>query len=494
MSHTVADTAEAGPSVLPRPGAVVAVLAFAGIAVSLMQTLVVPLLPELPGLLHASAADTAWAVTATLLSASVATPMAGRLGDMYGKRRMLLASLTLMVTGSVVAALAHSLAPFVIGRTLQGLAAGVVPLGISIMRDELPTARLGTATATMSSSLGVGGALGLPLAALLADHTSWHMLFWAAAGIGTLVIALVLTVVPESKTRTGGRFDLLGAAGLSAALVCLLLAISKGADWGWASGITVGLFAAGVVVLLVWARWELRARQPMVDLRTNARPQVLFTNASSIMFGFSTMPVRLVQPQVLQLPEATGYGMGRSLLAVGLILAPQGLVMMAVSPWSARLSAAKGPKTSLMSGALVVAAGYGLGCALMSAVWQLVLVSVLLGVGIGLAYGAMPALVMAAVPRSETAAANSFNALMRSVGTAVASAVAGVVLAHLTLTVGPAAFPSENGLRIVMLIGAVSALLAMTIAIPIPGRRPSTEPEHTEHTEHTESASDTEKA
>jgi MFS family permease len=471
VPSTLAGRADIQAPAQARSSALVVVLAFSGIVVSLMQTTVIPLVPRLPALLNASAADTTWAVTATLLAAAVATPVMGRLGDMYGKRRLLLISLALMITGSVVAALSSALAPFIVGRVLQGLAGGVIPLGISIMRDTLPAERLGSATATMSSSLGVGGALGLPTAALIADHAGWHLLFWISAALGAVAAGLVLALVPDSPVRTGGRFDLLGAAGLSVALICLLLAISKGSAWGWGSGLTLALIGTAVAVLLVWGWWELRTRQPLVDLRNTARRQVLFTNLSSVMFGFSMFGMSLVLPQLLQLPTSTGYGLGQSLLAVGLVMAPQGLVMMAVSPLSARISAARGPKTTLMLGALVVATGYGLSTLMMSTIWQLVLVSCIVGAGIGFAYGAMPALVMAAVPVSETAAANSLNTLMRAIGTSISSAVAGVILAQLTITVGAAALPSLDGFRLVLAIGAGAALVALAIASFLPSRK-----------------------
>ncbi|HWO68671.1 MAG TPA: MFS transporter, partial [Umezawaea sp.] len=199
------------PDVTRRPNTVVAVLAFAGVTVALMPTIVIPLVPRLPALLGSTPADTAWAITATLLAAAVATPTTGRLGDMYGKRRLLLVSLVLLVAGSTLGALSTTLAPLVVARVLQGLASGVIPLGISIMRDELPTERLGSATALMSASLGVGGALGLPTATLLADSVDWHVLFWLAAGLGVVATALVVALVPESSVRTGGRFDFTGA-------------------------------------------------------------------------------------------------------------------------------------------------------------------------------------------------------------------------------------------------------------------------------------------
>ncbi|CAM3952962.1 MFS transporter [Kibdelosporangium persicum] len=455
-------------AIRPRPNVVVPVLALGGVVVSLMQTLVIPLLPTFPALLGASVADTSWVITSTLLAGAVATPVVGRLGDMYGKRRMLLLSLGLLVLGSIVAALSDTLIPMVAGRALQGAAAAVIPLGISIMRDELPVERLGSATAVMSASLGVGGALGLPAAAFLAENTDWHMLFWTSAGLGVVVFALVLTCVPESSVRTGGRFDLVGAVGLSVALVCLLLAISKGADWE--AGLTFGLYGVGILVLLVWGWFELRIRQPLVDLRTTARRQVLLTNLTSIVFAFAMFAMSLVLPQILQLPKATGYGLGQTMLVTGLVLVPSGLVMMATAPVSARISRVHGPKVTLMAGAVVVAAGYGLGVVLMSAVWQLVLVSALIGAGIGLAYGAMPALIMSAVPLSETAAANSLNTLMRSIGTSVSSAVAGVILAHLTVSFGPTQVPSQTGFRLIMAIGSATALAALAIAAFIPSR------------------------
>ncbi|KHK98788.1 MFS transporter [Microbacterium mangrovi] len=449
----------------------VVVLALAGIVVSLMQSLLIPLIPELPKLLSADPTDTTWAVTATLLAAAVATPTVGRLGDMFGKRRMLLISVALLVVGSVIGALSTALVPLVVGRVFQGLAAGVIPLGISIMRDELPAERLGSATAMMSASLGVGGALGLPAAAFIADKADWHALFWVSAVLGTIAFALVATLVPESRVRSGGRFDILGAVGLSVALVCLLLGISKGSAWGWNSPLTIGLLVSALVVLLVWGIWELQTPAPLVDLRVSARRQVLLTNVASLIFGFALFGMSLVLPQLLQTPTATGYGLGQPLLVVGLVMAPSGLVMMAVAPLSAAISRVAGAKVSLMIGAAVVACGYGLNIVLMGEVWQLVLVSIVIGGGIGIAYGAMPALVMGGVPRSETAAANSLNTLMRSIGTSISSAVAGVILAQMVIAFGPVIVPTQDAFRVVMAVSAGASVVALLVASFLPGRK-----------------------
>jgi MFS family permease len=452
----------------PHGRTIVMVLAFAGIVVSLMQSLVIPLVPQLPRLLNATPGDTTWAVTATLLAGAVATPTVGRLGDMYGKRRMLLLSLLLLVVGSMVGALSSALIPMIAARTLQGLAAGVIPLGISIMRDELSAARLGGATAMMSASLGVGGALGLPVAALIAENTDWHVLFWVSAGLGVAAVILTIALVPESSVKAGGRFDLPGAVGISAGLIGLLLAVSKGAEWGWTSASTLGLGAASIAAFIGWGAWELRAAQPLVNLRIIVRRQVLLTNIASLVFAFAMFSMSLTLPQVIQLPTATGYGLGQSILTVGLVMAPSGFVMMAVAPVSAKISSTWGPKWSLMAGALLVAVGYGTGVFALGTLWQLVVISSVIGAGIGIAYGAMPALVMGAVPAGETASANSFNTLMRSIGTSLSSAVAGVVLAQLTVKAGPVSVPSQAAFQIVMGIGAAAAVTALLITAFLP--------------------------
>src|SRR6266567_642475 len=267
-----------GQAASSKPMLVVTALALAGISVALLQTLVVPLVADLPALLHTSAANASWVVTSTLLAAAVATPVAGRLGDMYGKRRIILASVTLMAVGSFVCALSDSLIPLVTGRVLQGLSVGVTSLGIGVLRDALPARKLGSAVALMSATLGVGSAFGLPLSAVIADNFDWHVLFWGSGVLGVVGGLLVLVLVPKSTLRTGGRFDFPGAAGLTAGLVSFLLALSKGGDWGWRSSLTLGLFAAAVVILSVWAWFELRTPQPLVKLRTMAKGPVLFTN------------------------------------------------------------------------------------------------------------------------------------------------------------------------------------------------------------------------
>src|SRR5690554_2073785 len=322
---------------MPPQGAIIAVLAIAGLCSSFMFTLVVPIQTKLPELLDASREDTAWVVTSTLVAAAVMTPIAGRLGDMYGKRRMVLWLLAVMVVGSIITALSPGLVGVIVGRTLQGAMTGVIPLGISILRDVLHKDRVDSAIALISATLGVGGALGLPISALVTEYTDWHVLFWMTAAFGVIVFGLVVWIVPVSVLRTGGRFDYLGAIGMAVGLVGILIALSRGNEWGWTSPTTLLLGVGGVGVLVLWGWYQMRASAPLLNLRVAARLPVLLTNLASVAMGFALFSSSVAYPQILELPVSTG-GFGLSLLAASLIVMPSGLVMMLLSPYSGKLA------------------------------------------------------------------------------------------------------------------------------------------------------------
>ncbi|MFH8565738.1 MFS transporter [Streptomyces sp. NPDC017988] len=448
-----------------RDSAVIGTLAFAGVSVAVMQSLLLPVVSRLPGLLHTSAGDATWIMTATLLAAAVSTPITGRLGDLYGKRRMVLAGLVLMAVGSLVSAATSDYGLMIVGRALQGMAIGVVPLGIGIMRDVVPPERLGVATGLMSSSVGVGGALCLPAAAFVAEHADWHVLFLATAGLGALAAALVAMVVPASHDRAPGRFDFAGALTLSLAMVCLLLAITEGAAWGWLSGTTLTLLLGAALLLAGFGVLELRREDPLVDLRATARRPVLLANTAALGVGIAYYAVSLTLPQLLQLPAETGHGLGMSMVGAGLVMAPTGLAMMAVSPLSALLTARRGPRTALLAGLTVIAVSCAAGALLLGSVGRILVLVTAVGAGIGLAYAAMPALIMGSVDASETGAANGLNTLMRFVGTSLSSSVIGTVLAQMTLSVDGTAVPSLRGCQVALLLAAAAVLAVLAASL-----------------------------
>ncbi len=445
-----------------------AVLSAAGISVSLMQTLIIPLIPVLPKLLNASPSDASWAITVTLLTAAVATPVFGRLGDMYGAKPMLVACAGLLICGSLIAAMTSSLLPLIVGRGLQGFGIPIIPLGISVLRACVPAEKVGGAMGLMSASLGVGGALGLPLSAVIAQHYDWHMLFWFATALGVVALVMFVVLVPHVPARAHDRLDPVGVVLLAGGLVTLLLGISKGHGWGWTSGLTLSMFGAALLIFVLFGWWELRVASPTVDLRTTVRRPVLATNAASVAVAFGMFGLSLVAPQILEMPRETGFGLGQSMLETGLWMAPGGLAMMVTSPIAARLAAARGPRFTLVTGALVIAASYAAGLVLLAAPWQIMVLNVVIAAGVGFAYASMPALINAAVPISETAAANGINALARSLGTSISSAVIGAILAGMTVSFAGSELPSLTGFRSAMVVASAVAALAAVLALFIP--------------------------
>ncbi|MFF9365302.1 MFS transporter [Streptomyces griseoluteus] len=445
------------------------VLASGGILMAVMQTVVVPLLPDLPRLTGSSPAAVSWMVTATLLSGAVLTPVLGRAGDMYGKRRVLTSALALMTVGSVLCALSSDITVLITARALQGAAASVVPLSISILRDELPPHRRGSAVALMSSTVGIGAALGLPLAALVVQYADWHTMFWLTSALGALGVAATWWAVRESPVREAGRFDVVGALGLAVALVALLLAVSQGGQWGWTSPAVLGLFAGFAVVLALWWRQQLRTARPLVDLRLVTRPRVGLSHVAALLTGFAFYANSLVTAQLVQAPEASGYGLGLSIVATGLCLLPGGVTMLLFSPLSARISARRGPRITLALGAAVIACGYALRIADSRDLWMIILGATVVATGTTLAYSALPTLILRAVPAAQTASANGVNVLMRTIGQAVSSAAVAAVLVHHTSPVGGLPVPTLHGYLMAFAMAGAVALAACAAALTIPG-------------------------
>ncbi|MDP2772716.1 MAG: MFS transporter [Nocardioides sp.] len=455
----------------PRALLSVIVLCFGGLSAALTQTLVIPIQSELPRLLDTSPANASWVITSTLLAAAVSMPIAGRLADMFGKQRVLMVSAVLLVIGSLICAQADSLLPMLSGRTLQGLSSGFIPVGISLMREITPTRMTTSAIAAMSATLGVGGAIGLPLAAWVAQDFNWHALFWMSAGLAVVVTVGVALVVPHIHDGGGGRLDVVGALGLTAGLVATLVAVTKGNAWGWGEPRTLGFLLGGVAVLLVWGWYELRVTDPLCDLRVTAQAPVLLTNLAAIAVGFGMMAQAIVVPQLLQLPSATGFGFGQTLLEAGLWMAPGGLMMMLFAPLSGRMMERVGAKPTLMLGAAVLGSGYLVAAFLTHAPWQLLVASCITSAGVGIGYAAMPTLILAAVPMREAASAVGINALMRSIGTTSAAAVMAMLLTGSTTSFAGMQVPSESAFRLCFVVGAVAAFVGVAITAVIPVAR-----------------------
>jgi EmrB/QacA subfamily drug resistance transporter len=446
-------------------GLTFAVLAIAGISYALLQSLVAPALPVIQRDLNTSATAVTWVFTSFLLSASIATPIAGRLGDMFGKERTLLLVLVVLAGGTLVSALAHSVELLIVGRVVQGTGGAIFPLAFGIIRDEFPPARVASGIGFISALLGVGGGAGIVLAGPILAHLSYHWLFWLPL-IPTAIAAVSTHLfVPESPLKPGGRVNWSGAALLSAWLVALLLGASQGPEWGWGSPRVIGLFAAAAVLLVVWIRMESRAPEPLVDMSMMRLRGVWTTNAAATLLGFGMYGSFILIPQFVETPARAGYGFAASVTQAGLFLVPSTAGMLAVSPLAGRIAHGVGSRVALMAGALLTMLCFVLLAAAHTQRWEIYLASLLLGAGIGLAFAAMANLIVEAVPPGQTGVATGMNTIMRTIGGAVGGQVAASVIAA---TVVAGDLPAERGFTIAFSISAGALFVSFLSALAVP--------------------------
>lgn len=440
---------------------VVATLCYTGLSASFLQTMTVPLIPAFPHLLGTTPQNASWIVTATLLSGAISAPLSGRAADLYGHRRVLLILIGLMTVGSFLIACSTSVIPVVIGRTLQGVLLAVVPIGASIVREAVPPRDLPRALSTLSATLGIGGAVGLPLAAQIADLAGWRSLF-VIMGVQGIASAIVCArVLPEPTRHPSDPMDLLGGIGLAAALACLFLSLQKYVDRSW-SGLECALVAAvGAALLIAWTLYELRCTSPIVDLRVDLRGPLLRVNAGAAATGFGLIATVFVMPVLLRAPIDAPVGFGMNPLTASICLMPTGICMMLSSPVAAGVIMRYGARTSLAAGLCLIIIGDSLAAVSLASLPALIVATGVTGLGIGAAYGSLPSLVMAEVHPTRTASANSVNALARSAGSSLGSAVIGTVLAQGAAVASGVLVPTVEAARLTLLIGAAGAAMGL---------------------------------
>ncbi|MCX4097012.1 MFS transporter [Nocardia sp. alder85J] len=461
----------------PHYNVVFAVLLVGVTAYALLQSMVVPVFSLLIPALHTTQATATWLMTAYLLSASVATPILGRIGDKVGKERMLVFTLVALTLGSLVAALTESVSVMIVARVIQGLGGGVIPLAFGIIRDEFPAAKLHGAVGIASSLLAVGSGIGLVLAGPIIDHLNYHWLFWIPMIMTALATVAAVLFVPESPVRSPGRINWFAALLLSAWLVGLLLAVSEGPKWGWTSPTTLGLFALAVITVIGWIVVELRSTTPLIDMRTMRIPAVWTTNVVAVLTGVGMYAMMTFLPQLLQTQKSVaGYGLSASITKSGVYMLPLSVAMFLIGLTLGPLAARVGPKLIVLVGSLLTVPAFALLAVGHSQGWQIYLAAALLGVGIGLSFSSMPAIIVAAVPPAQTGAATGMNANVRTVGGAIGSAISSVILTSGTHTAH--GLPAESGYaNVFWFLGGVAALATIAaFAIPsVPALEPQSE-------------------
>jgi EmrB/QacA subfamily drug resistance transporter len=446
---------------------ILAVLSLGGAAYALLQSLVVPALPVLQDDLDTTTSGVAWVFTSYLLAASVVTPVAGRLGDMFGKKRVLVVTLAGLALGTLLAAVATSLTVMIVARTIQGLGGAIFPLAFGILRDEFPRERVAGAIALVSGLLGIGGGLGIVLAGPILEHLSYHWLFWIPLIVTTVATVAAVLFVPESPTRGRGRVHWLGGILLTGWLVALLLAVSEASTWGWGSGKTVGLLVLALVIAAAWVAAESRARDPLVDISMMRLPGVWTTNAAALLLGFGMYSAFILIPQYVQTPESTGYGFGSSVSQAGLFLVPTTIALLVTSPIGGRMSNSVGSKVPLVLGSVVTTSAFVL-LALAGPRWEIYVASTLVGIGVGFAFASMANLIVEAVPPGQTGIATGMNTIVRTIGGAIGAQIAASVLATHTLSSGE---PTKHAYTETFVICGVVLFVGILASVAVPGRR-----------------------
>ncbi len=442
-----------------------AVLAVGASAYSLLQSLVSPVLPLLETSLHTSQSTVTWVLTAYLLSASVFTPILGRVGDMIGKVRVLVIVLAVLAIGSILAALATSISVMIIARAIQGVGGGVIPLAFGIIRDEFPREKVAGAVGVIAALLAVGGGLGLVLAGPIVNALDYHWLFWIPGVVVAVVAVATHFVVPESPIRTPGRISWLAAILLSAWLVALLVAVSEAPGWGWGSVKVIGLIAAAVVLAAAWVAVELRSVQPLIDMKMMRVPAVWTTNLVALLFGVGLYSIFAFLPEFLQTPSAAGYGFGASITESGLIVLPMSATMFIFGTLSGPLSNRFGSRLVLIAGSVASIPAMVILAFAHADIWEIVISMLLLGAGFGLAFSAMSNLIVDSVPSHQTGVASGMNANIRTIGGSIGAAVmASIVTSHAL----PSGLPKESGYTSGFAMLAVALLLASLAGLLIP--------------------------
>ena len=458
-----------------------AALALAVSAFAILQTLVVPALPALRSDVGTSDAGITWLITAFLISAAVATPILGRLGERVGKDRALIATLGLLGAGSVLGALAPSLGLLIVARVLQGAAGAILPLALGVVRDTTPAARAPGAIGLMATLVGVGGGTGLVLSGPLAEGIAVRWVFWMPAIVAAVTAVTVRLTLPRwriqpamrPRSDNGRGVDWRGAALLSATSAGLLLAISEGHAWGWTSPAVLGLLIAAPVLATLWVAVERRTPQPLIDVRLLHRNGAAAVHAATVFLGAGMFCRFALLPPFVHTPERFGFGFGADITTTGLLMVPTSVFVLVVGAAGGRIERRVGARAMLAGGLVLLGGSLLLFAWLHTAWWHIALSSATTGVALGLAFGAAANLVVDAAPPDRTATVTAMNAVVRSIGGAIGAQVSAAVLVA-TATAGHA---SERGYVIASAVVGVLVVAAAGLVRFVPRQPPKGMPD-----------------
>jgi MFS family permease len=448
-----------------RERATVVALAVAVFVYALQQTVLYPGLPVIQRDLHTSTGWVTWLISGYLLVSCASTPLGGKLGDQYGKKRVLVVALSMFFLGAVLATAATNIATLLAARALQGVGGITIPLSASIIRDEFPRERVGGFIGLLFAVTAVGMSTGIAVGGFLVQLFTWRIAFLVCAVLVGIALSMVVVLVPESPIKTPSRADVTGAILLTTSLVCLLLGITQGTEWGYGSPRIAGLFAMSAVAAPLWVLWELRRREPLIDIRMLAQRNVALTNAASFAWGASISGTLLFVPRFVE--TRGSYGFAASPALAGLYLMPGFAAGLASGPLVSRLARGRSPSLPLGTGAGLLASGSLLLALLHDRPWEVVFGAFVVGVGWPVGSAAMANTILATVRSSETASATAIAQVLRGIGTALGGQIGAALLAAFLLAGG--GIPVESAYTTIFLICAGAAILAIVCALALEG-------------------------
>ena len=442
-----------------------AILTLAGAAFSLQQTMVFPALKTFQEDFGSSTAWTTWILTGFLVSAAVLTPILGRLGDQFGKERVLLISLGLFLAGCLGAAFAWNLWSLIAFRVVSGAGGALFPLSFAIIRDEFPAEKVKVGIGLLSAVWGVGGGFGIVLSGLIVDNLSWRYLFLLGSIPVAISLSLVHRFVPESPIRTPSKVDVPGALLLSGGLISLMVALTEGEQWGWGSPLLAAVLALSALFFALWGVAEARSPSPMVDLRMLAHRPILLTNIATLISGFALFSCFVLLPAFVETDSRFGYGFGASATQAGLYLLPSSIAMLGAGPLAGAVGRRFGSKWALAGGMLVVSFAALIFATMHQDPASILVASALLGFGVGAAFASMAGLIADNVDPREMGIASGMNTVVRMIGAVIGGQVGAALLTARTL--GDSGVPAESAFTITFALSTVTALLAAGVALAI---------------------------
>jgi MFS family permease len=373
-----------------------------------------------------------------------------------------------VLAGCVLSAVATSFVVLVVGRGLQGVGLGLLPVNMAIARRNLDRERSGRAIATLSVSTAIGAGLGYPLTALVAQEFGVHAAYWFGAIVVTCALACSLAVLPLRTPAVPVSFDVLGAVLLSLAVTGVSVALSEGGNWGWTSARTLGTVITCIILLAAWVPHELRAGHPLVNLHHLANRSVLMADIAGFLMSVSMYLVVPIVVEFVQIPPSTGFGFGASVLVSGFVLTPLSLGTFLASRLLVPFERRFGVRSMIPVGALVFGSASTYFALDHGSLWQAFVTMGIIGLGIGFTFAAMPGFIVRAVPKAETGSATGFYQVLRNIGLSVGSAFGAAVL--LGYTPHGATFPDLGGFRVALLLSTALTVLTAVLAFVLPGR------------------------